>query len=432
MRFLFVVPFRTNINNFEEVNKCINSSLEELLSSLPEGYFWQTFWHEHNSGELRYSELSEDYIPFSSTPICRLKIYEKHIIPIISDNLNQKLCEIESINDLFIDYYDNTIAILFIDVGLNFINDISEAFSKIDKFSVDFSCVVINQIKTLEHQLQAKLVSKNESLFKKQKNFNIFFDRKNTSKDIQNGAKEILWVTRIFFNYDDISTSILEDWSQQTELNKKKIKIGQTKINFSVGNSIIHNKMTGKEFYSFITSLSTCMYFYVLYDVLNKNLKNLFNLLSTREKISLTLASQVNKFRNYLEFIDNEFSDFIIGLQGLRKLFANHFLEIWKYYDLVDLVHKKNNIVCKMLDYALMEKNNKYTRAIQAILAAIGAIAILDFTLNLFSFSNNAELSNDNITGFIDVARYLSPDLTLYVLIALIFVLIYTIVKKGS
>ncbi|QJX02077.1 hypothetical protein HML84_07760 [Alcanivorax sp. IO_7] len=71
---------------------------------------------------------------------------------------------------------------------------------------------------------------------------------------------------------------------------------------------------------AFIKSLSVASYFYVIHAVINGNLRSLFLDVANETKKDWSFE-RVNQIRNYVEYVQNELSDVMMGLQGLRKFF---------------------------------------------------------------------------------------------------------------
>jgi len=446
MRFIFSAPFRTNITldslnavvTPEPVAKTLASTIQSLQSTMPVGFKWETQWARNNMGELHYSELSEDMLPLSATPILQLTISSDIIIShfvVPGDAIFQ----IARVDHCFVDYYDNTIAIARIDITLKEPRNKSIFFSSIDRWSTEFCSSIIKLIKPVEKEIWNKLLKndqkENRGVFLSPGEFTVFFDRNVVQEDALNEREEMLWVTRIFLNSSDLSKSdlsnLLENWTQQSNLSAKTIMVGHAHIAFCVGNSVVFDTLTDEEELAINKSLSLCTYFYVIYDVLNQNLRKLYLKISKDKLASASAINNLNITRSHIEFIENEFSDVLMGLQGLRKNVSSILLKTWSYADLVEAVQRKKSTVGKLVDFLLQNKQNRYNRLIESVLAAIGGVTLLDFTLNLFSFSNSTISMDDSIPGLVDAARHLSVDGTLYtIIIFLVFVLLLVIKKR--
>lgn len=444
MRFIFSAPFRTNINlsSLEAVDEsqklalAIDDAIKFTLSKSTNLFSYEIPLADTKKGELHFSELSEDCLPLSATPLFRLFIDEHELFSPSENIYNSFFGEHDfKVNKCSIDYYDNTIGILYIDLSFLNIRHEHNILSEIDKCSTKYCSSIIKLIKPIENQILSKLTntSNKDSLFIKNGQFHVFFDRNNIDNQDPEKSEDMLWVTRFFFTPEDpdfLTMNSLHKWTQQSELIKREKSFGKSKISFCVGNSVIFGSLGKAEFSALKSSLSLSTYFYVLYSILNKNLGIIFLNISKSHKTSTSIITNVNRIRGHIEFIENEFSDAIMGLQGLRKEISQTLFETWNYADLVKSANRKNNSVEKVVNFSLQEKKSRYERIIESILAAIGGVTVLDFTLNLFSYSSDTKLSNDSVLGLTDASKYLSIDGTLYTIIIFLIFVLYLIIRK--
>lgn len=436
MRFIFSAPFRTNINlnslmamsNPDIVFKIINNTISSFTEFLPEGIRIKNQWKKHDNGELHYSSLDEDLIPLSAMPLFVFAVSPEIILSEIVKTL-PIIGKSSIINNCEIEYFNNTIAILRLDIKIEKPENGTQILSFIDKWSTELCSKIIFYVKETEYSFHRK-INKDRSyniankLFKDVGSFNVFIDRNELDIEETKSREELLWVTRtLFCEKDNTLTSSLEDWTQQPLLTSKKVAVGKAHIAFCIGNNVVFGSLSSKEEYAFLTSMSVCSYFYGLNDVINMNLKNIFLKIFCIEKTKLSYFKTVNKIRNHIVYIENEFSDVLRGLQGTSKLCADHFLSTWEYDKLIDSVQNKKDAVGQAVDLAFREKQDKYSRLLEVVLAAIGGIAVLDFSLNLVAFSKNEELSQDSIIGLVDAARIASADGMLYSIIIIISVI---------
>jgi hypothetical protein len=442
MHFIFCAPFRTGINlnslvcmNYiSEVVACLSSSVSEVQQSLPEGFSWEVAWAKDGENELHYSELSEDFIPLSATPLLRLHISIGQMNALVNEQDDSKSVQVQSIGACYIDYYDNTVAILFVDAELSFPKEEKEGFPLLDYWSTNWCSSVINQVGQFEKRLQVVLMNQKinkQEIFLKPKSFRVFFDQGLYGKGGFDAIDKILWVTRIYVKEkEETSMALLEEWTQQADLESKARQVGKASIAFCIGNSVVLNEIRNKEYAALMSAMSICTYFYVLHDVFNRNLKSVFISMASENNTTTSIISRTNKIRSHIEFIENEFSDVLLGLQGLRSEVATHLLNTWKYPELVKAVQRKKQTVGKMIDFSLQEKQGRYARVVEAILAAIGGVAVLDFALNLFTFTNNKELSRDSIPGLVDAAKHLPHDGVIYAILLILLSVLILVAKK--
>jgi hypothetical protein len=167
-----------------------------------------------------------------------------------------------------------------------------------------------------------------------------------------------------------------------------------------------------------------------LHDVLNKILKRDFLKVSQKRVASTKVIRAANRTRSFVEFLDNEFTDLILGLQGLRQATAKQYLEVWHYKTLVDSVQRRKKAVADAVDTAYKEKQGRYARIVEAVLAGIGGVAVLDFSINLFAFARQSKDADDPFWGLVDAARLLPVDLTLDLAIIFLLLVLILVAKK--
>jgi hypothetical protein len=365
MHFIFSAPFRSRINlnslasmnSTSEVVASIFSSLNNLQELLPNGFSWNVPWEKDSKGELHYSELSEDFIPLSATPLLRFHISLDRVNAMVSKSGDKEWIHVESLKECFIDYYDNTVAILFLGVELSFSKEKSKGFQLLDRWSTNFCTSLVDQVAIYENQLIKSLINIKQNkgkLFLEPESFNVFFDQAVRDKEEVDVKNRILWVTRIYVkSNEEVSMAELEAWTQKVNLESEAKQIGQARIAFCIGNSVALSEVAPKEYAALLSAMSICTYFYVLHDVINRNLKSIFFTLSNGSNTSISVISRVNKIRGHVEFIENEFSDVLLGLQGLRSQVSTHLLDTWNYSALVESVQRKKRAVGKMVDFSL-------------------------------------------------------------------------------
>lgn len=442
MVFLFITPFRTdfNLSSLEAIGdrETIVDVLLETVKGENEGssgFHWTVPWDKEQKGELHYSELNEDFVPDSATPLLNLDLppeYIKNELDLRSEE--PKVGEYD-ITQCSVLYYDNTVGILTLEVSFSDGDVQDEIFSIIDKWSTEICSSIISLIESYETSVLSKIRSiskiRKKAIFLHPKEFIVFFDRFESSMaSTDKKVERMLWVTRLYQgSVDENQSEVLERWTQNINLHGNALSLGDSKISACVGNSVVSGTLSKDSKYALETALQISTYFYVLYDVFNKVLKLLYLEMSNGKKAKESTISRVNRIRPHIEFMENEFGDVLMGLQGKRAAIANRFMEAWSYEYLVKAVQKKKDSVGRFSESILREKQSKYGRVVEAFLAAIGGVSLLDFILNLFSYSNDR--NSDAVPGLVDSVEHLPVDGVLYVALALlVFVLILVLRKR--
>ncbi|MBD3652337.1 hypothetical protein [Kangiella sp.] len=444
MEFLFIAPFRTdfNLNSLEAI--CHREAIVDVLllavqaeNEIDSGFRWLVPWNKEEKGELHYSELNEDQVPDSATPLLKLHLQPKYVKQKLDEILAESEFKEYEINKCDVLYFDNTVGILTITLSFSDRYKHEDVFPVVDKWSTQLcssivKIIVPHEVSILKN-IQSLSKERERNLFLSPRDFIVFFDRfENSMANTDKENERMLWVNRTYIGHVDNGLSpVLERWTQSRELRESALLLDESAISTCVGNSVVYGKLSEENKYAVETALQISTYFYVLYDVFNKILKLLYLEMSSSKKAKESTISRVNRIRAHIEFIENEFGDVLMGLQGKRSAIASRFMETWSYSELVDAVQKKKNSASRFAESILSERQNKYGRVVEAFLAAIGGVSLLDFILSLFAFSNDKNLNTDTVVGIVDGAKRLPVDGVLYAAIALlVFVLILVLRKR--
>ena len=223
MRFIFSAPFRTNINlnspmamlNHDVVCGIINTKIKEFNDILPKGIEIKNQWKNNNNGKLHYSTLEDDLIPLSAKPF--FTFYLNPEIALIDVLKSLPLIGYTTkIHHCNIDYYNNTVAILKVDVEIINPENNSKLISSIDNWSTNLCSKIIFLIKDTEYSFHSFLTKTTsgiiaKGLFKNVDTFNVFIDRNNIDPEKAKNQEELLWVTRVLFCEPDNESSYLEE-----------------------------------------------------------------------------------------------------------------------------------------------------------------------------------------------------------------------------
>ena len=438
-------PFRTRLN-LNSVNALLHSEQTCDLLAAAAYKAQQTItneividptWISNGTTELHYSQISEDSIPLSATPLFRVRPSRHLLNNLVARNNKTEAAKICNIRECFLDYYDNTIGLLYCFLGISLPNIGDNSLQVIDLWTVGFCASIIGLAFRSESLLYEALHAlspkyRRLSLVMRPGKDLVFLAPTETIERPLPPREKLLWVTRILRPADTSFTKdMLEHWTQQQDPETKTIRFDNADLAFFVGNSVIVSKFSNTACNTIKTSLSVCAYYYALYDVCNRNLRSIRLDLAKHTFRARLPVNRLNYIRSQLEFLENEQIDTVLGLQGSRKLVAARILEVWEYKALVDTVGNKLSGVGRLVDYYLQEQQSHYTRLVEAILAAIGGVSLLDFSLNLLTFAKNKGLSADNVSGIIDVAKNMPPDGLLYCTAIVLVTTFFLVVRRS-
>ncbi|QJX02078.1 hypothetical protein HML84_07765 [Alcanivorax sp. IO_7] len=166
MRFTFLAPFRTDLN-FNSVSMAANpGALEPTLehvfkwyanNSTP-GISLQSHRKASRSGQLYYSGLAEDALPSTVKPVFELILSDEWVADCVEGKgFNSGLLP-SSIERCRIEYFDNTVALLHVDVCFSGLNDAADLFDSLDQWSTEFCGFLIEHVYPAEKRIVRELV----------------------------------------------------------------------------------------------------------------------------------------------------------------------------------------------------------------------------------------------------------------------------------
>lgn len=442
MRFWFSCPFRTGINlstlraleHADSVSAAIDATIRETSRRQGSDAVVRNRWAVTGGTELRYASLSEDHLPLAAQPLFEFVISPDLLVNCLPHQLLRNLAADAAVISCLIEYYDNTIAICRLTV--EFSPEAFEAiggFSRVDEWSTSLCTSVIRYNKQQEEAFAKALTRQSRSeghdFFHARGEFRVFLDRNKTDRAA--GGTDALWVTRVLVQgTDTVDERSLCQWTQCAAMDGGILDLGAGAVALRPGNSVVLKSLSTHEADALQRMISLCTYFFVLYAILNQNLKFIYLDMATEKKRALKYAHSVARINAYVTFLENEFNDVLMGLQGLRKACAEALLETWEYADLVTAAQQKKDAVSQAIQYAHRQRQNGYARFIEAILAGIGGFAVLEFALNLIVFSRNEKVSNDAIVGLVDLTRLAPADGVLYFLLLVLLMIFLLSLRK--
>jgi hypothetical protein len=180
----------------------------------------------------------------------------------------------------------------------------------------------------------------------------------------------------------------------------------------------------------FIATNRALQYFYVLFDVLNESQRRVFDKLSfsTSRKELRHMASRVEAASSFIDFVENEYNDYKLGLQSERKRFCHALEGHFSLDTLLRNLSERKNGVRYRLEKIQSEKDRFMHRAMEAALMLLGAVAALDFCLNLSVAAKTQSALDDGVLGLLDLAKVAAPDgfLNGILLLVVAFVIFYS------
>ena len=386
---------------------------------------------EEKNSELRYRTLSDDNIPLSSLPLFSIYLQIDNIlkgeIPPFPTKIKYSIVNAD------VHYYDNSIGILATSIVIDDSDSINmnELFSNIDTWSVEFSQTIISCLRDIEDKA---IHFSSISRLRKSRNALIHPDDMLIFDDVPsiNHANNLLWVSRLacFSEPSKLMSnlSILSNWTENQSA--RKLLISEAELSIHIGNSYLKNSLNDEDLECLLSSLNICNYWYAFFDVINANLYKKYAMLLGEKKVQHATQVKVERVYEHVLFMMNELSNFSSNIQGRRKHIVEEFFNCWEINNLLDRASSCINLLEKKITQVNQKKNERFNRIFEAILTAIGGIALLDFTLNLVSFSHNKEKPVDATTGLSDWVLLAPHDGIINILLIIIVILMIVAYRK--
>ena len=432
--FIFSAPFRTNIEMdhfsalepvlvddfLKEVSDALNASQEQSNN-------WRTTRQREKGNDLKFANLDEQMLPWTASPIAVLKV-ETDILLEVSNRVGDPFGGPEAfkIERCSVRYYDNTIAVMVCEVSIE--RTPEDVLEVVDTWSTMLCQSLIGALAMHRHGLENELRIRgqekpNRGLFAEPGKLKRFTDRNSSLKE---DARTMLWTTRILASATQPRNDCIAKWTQSQIASGDWLEMGSASLLVRVGNSVLAGDISKRELRIVENMIALSTFFYVSQELLRHHLKlmhvDIGRAVSGTTKASFTSKS-LSDLRNHVDLMEGEFDDCRLGLQGHAKAVSDRLLAIWDYDDLRSSVLRK----CRSVEVAwtlLQEKRRrKYNAIVESVLAVIAGVALLDFILSLFDVASNQDIPDDSITGLIDAAREMSPDLTLYAILLVLLLL---------
>ena len=417
-------PFRTNIEmdtfsalSESEVDRLVREVIENLNDREKGGFRWTTERSCGSSDELMYANLDDHVLPQKAKPIACLQSGDGAL-----DRIAEALRRISNassirIHDCRVRYYDDTIANLVCRVTLGGLRP--SDLGSLDKWSITFCRTLIDEFGTHRARLEEAFLAlsaakRHRRLFARPKRLRRFSDRNQGSSE--NGAT-MLWVNRVFVADTKPSPEAMAAWTQTQARDADWLDLGSMKLLACVGNSVIAGPFSERDVSVTIDAVALCTFFYVSQDLFRQRLKQLHLEVARAAKgASRTTFSDeaLGELRDHLVVMEGEFGDCRLGLQGHMREVALRFLDAWNYDALASAVERRRQSLETAWSLLREKRRRRYDGALQSALTVIAGVAVMQFFLSLFVSVGDGTIPEDSVPGLIDLARLLSPDLTLH------------------
>ena len=438
-------PYRTALNTrtlavasaTEQVAELLRQAVSQTggIATAEPAYQWSTSEAPSTDSELRYGTLDDDLVPMSARPLLTLHLNQGFLsgeaaVPPES----RKHFRILSAHA---EYYDSTIAVLWIRAVVD--NDRLEhdLMDAMDRRTTDLCARIVGAVQPLEFEMLSKL----RSLAKELKCSELFLD---DSESVvfadapfvvgqRDAHSRLLWTSRVIHVAEIEQTdarAALEKWAGQSLDAGRAVSVSSNQLYPMYGNSVSVGPRPDLLSETLVRTWLPLLAGYALQDVLGASLRELFLTVSSSKYMSSSLMAKVDKTVSFLSYSRIEYYEFTHGLQGVRRSAAFTFLREWQFEERSQLLDKRQSALLGAVSSAVEARNRRYATLVEAALALIGGTALLDLALSLLSFARSGAAEEDSVPGLVDIAQWAGADLSLYVIMVGLGLLLLLVVRS--
>ena len=171
-----------------------------------------------------------------------------------------------------------------------------------------------------------------------------------------------------------------------------------------------------------------CQYFNSALTVLNMNLDEV----NALEEYFDRNYKKISVMKRQAELFDIEEISVKNGLQGKRRELCGKVFLAWHHDELRGLVRKRLDLIGARLQELHTRKVRRYSSVMEALLAFIGAVTLVDVSLSLYTFTN-VEYLQGPPWSVLELMRSIEPDIfvSVLVLISIVFGVFYVRKQKS-
>ena len=224
----------------------------------------------------------------------------------------------------------------------------------------------------------------------------------------------LLWSARLY---------ILDEWDKK-HLEKYKaisrydhvMNTAQEPVNgvyIAVGTCFVQHESLVQPFLR-----SNCLnqYFYCLFDALNKAHSNLYKEIGGQSHTG-DLALATRKFDDIetsISYVKNEFSDSVLGAQGIERATILSMYDVFDTDTLVDVIQKRGKLLGAKLEREVQRNRLAQEKLFKAILFILGATGVYEVIVNMFNYANAwGGKYADTTPGVLDIMPFASFNMVI-------------------
>lgn len=402
--------------NKNSINDCIKTFVEKRENS--------SFIIENLSmKDSEYLSTKYDLFNIESSAILVIKVGGK-IKEDVRLNWNQKDLPID---DIKIKIYNNNIGLITTKILIDSLPlMINEDEDCLDRETNNFSNYLYDILKDYLDKTTDDLGSlinnqSNPSISSTQDT--IFTERINSTM-IEMSSKT-LWTSRTLYISDsekDRTIQFFKQWSSSDVIDNSQAAF------FRQGNNLVtDNYMNEKDL---VNSMEFCQYYYSIFYTKNNVLKNISYLIDNNNGEELSHICQ--EFSILIKDIEINRKESIAGLQGKRRQTVHEIFERWNFYDYIDMVNSRNELLQSKIKTHSERKTQKYRVLLEFILTTVGLISLSDFLLNIYAYISPEYQASKYSIGIFKLLSYLPSEIVISLVVLLTIILSMIFVSRNK
>lgn len=438
MKILIVVPFRTSLElpiaysaqrptELIDALKCASKQLQESLGS---NCVINPLAVADDSPIELYKQLNEDAIPITLLPLLNIEFLNV----IASIDVSVPGCSKTRLDYAAINIYDHTLGIMELVFDFERMMSASEFEKGMDCWAEMYVGLILKKLHGLSiatfNSLTSAQLGHGNGIMSPVGRRSSFFDMQMPA--IRSLNPKPLWVSRVIFtDTNEIDKKVWDAWTQGQTSERPEVNLGKQSAVLCVGNSVVFGKVDETIVDIFQRSLRLSNLIYAAVHVINRNLRAVHgDFIGGR--INPAFAADITSLiRNKLDFVERDYEDGLQGLQGSRSSVVNGYLKAWSFGALIETSHKRMASISVMIQESIVRRSIRYSRIVESTLSVIGGITLLDFSLNLMTFSRSDSSVDDGVYGLVDFVKDAAEDKLLFALLLIVgFVGISKFIKK--
>jgi len=427
MKILLSAPLRTSIElplrysgqRPSELVDAVQIASKNIVAELGSGYDIQSAIVADDRPLELYKRLDQDSIPSTLLPLLTINFFEKLQL----EQITIPGCSNSRLQDASIHIYDRTLGLLELTVDFDEISNLSEFENNADDWTVLFVKSLLDKLHSFS-QVCFKILIKpqansREGIMQPANRKSCFFDVYEPSCTSLNLS--LMWVSRVIFtDSPTIEKHPWENWTQGQISDRIEVSVGNQSGVLCVGNSVVFGKLDFMAVNSIQKGLRLANLIFSAVHVISKNLRTVHGDFIGSRIPAIHSAELTATIRNALDIVERDYEDGMQGIQGGRRTVATNYLTVWSFEALLHTSHKRIGSLFSLTQELIVRRNARYSRLVELALSIIGGIALLDFSLNLMTFSRSPSSKEDGVFGLIDFVKEAPEDQLLFLLTAVI------------